>query len=160
MTTTRLLIAAFAATLTVASFTGPLLRAEEDSTSAPEPTHARIGARLAEKLDLTPGQKAEIKTILGVEKDVLKALVTRMHDARIAERSAIQAPDANETSVRAAAAKVAAAEADLAVERMKVYGKISPVLTDEQHRKLSELMQRADDFTDASIDRIGGRLSQ
>jgi len=53
--------------------------------------------------------------------------------------------------VRAASAQVAAMEADLAVERMKIYGKIAPVLTNEQRQQISEFRQRADNFTDRAI---------
>jgi Spy/CpxP family protein refolding chaperone len=83
-----------------------------------------------------------------------------LHDARKNLREAIQAGDANESSVRAASAKVARAEADLAVERMKVFGQISPVLTGEQRQKISEFAQRADDFADNLIAHIGDGLAE
>ena len=92
------------------------------------------------------------------EKDVLKPIVDRLHDARKNLRTAIHAGDASESSVRAASAKVAGAEADLAVERMKLYGKIAPVLTDEQRQKIAEFEQQADEFADKVIARIGSGL--
>jgi Spy/CpxP family protein refolding chaperone len=116
--------------------------------------------RIAEKLNLTDDQKSQIKTILSGEKDTLKTLLIQLHAARKNMHAAIQASDANETSVRAASAKVASIEADLAVERMKLYGKIAPVLTDEQRRQISDFTQRADDFTDNAIARIGDGLAE
>jgi hypothetical protein len=48
----------------------------------------------------------------------------------------------------------------LAVERAKLYGKISPVLTSEQLAKLDELQQRRDDLVDGAIAGFGRQLAQ
>jgi Spy/CpxP family protein refolding chaperone len=115
--------------------------------------------RAKEKLGLTDEQVAKIKTELKGEKDTLKELVSRLHDARVGLREAIQASDANESSVRSASAKVAAVEADLAVERLKIHGKISPILTPEQLEKIREFQARFDDFLDNAINHLGDRLA-
>jgi Spy/CpxP family protein refolding chaperone len=47
----------------------------------------------------------------------------------------------------------------LAVERLKLYGKIAPILTAEQRQQISEFEQRADEFVDNAIDRIGDALA-
>jgi len=133
--------------------TTPALAADTNA-----PAHGRFFQRIAHRLNLTDDQKAQIKVILRSEKDTLKPLLGQLHTARQNLRAAIQAGDANETTVRAASAKVAAAEADLAVERMKIYGKIAPILTEAQRQQLSELQQRADDFADLAIARVGDRL--
>jgi Spy/CpxP family protein refolding chaperone len=122
------------------------------------PVHGQFRARLAEKLNLSDEQKAQIKTILRTEKDTLTTLLGQLHDARMDLRAAIQANDANETTVRAASARVAAVQADLAVERMKIYGKIAPILTDEQRRQIADFEQRTDDVVDGVIARVGERL--
>jgi Spy/CpxP family protein refolding chaperone len=70
---------------------------------------------------------------------------------------AIHANDANEAAVRAASAKVASVEADWAVERMKLYGKIAPILTDQQRRKIAGFERRADNFAGGAIARLGER---
>jgi len=126
--------------------------------AAPAPAAGKFFQRLAEKLNLTDDQKSQFKTILAEEKDNLKPLLTALHDARKNLRTAIHAGDASESSVRAAAAQAAAAQADLAVERMKLYGKIAPLLTDEQRQKIAELEQRADEFADNVIARISSGL--
>ena len=117
--------------------------------------HGRFFQRIAQRLNLTDDQKAQIKTILQAERNTLKPLLGQLHTARENLRAAIRAGDANETAVRAASAQVAAVAADLAVERMKIYGKIAPILTDEQRRQISDLRQRADDFTDRAITHAG-----
>jgi len=122
------------------------------------PGRGQFFPRLAQRLNLTDDQKAQIKTILRAEKDTLTTLRGQLHTARENLRAAIQASDANETTVRAASARVAAGEADLAVERMKIYGKIAPILTDEQRQQISEFEQRADAWVDRAIARAGERL--
>jgi len=122
------------------------------------PAHERFFQRIARKLNLSDDQKAQIKTVLSAEKDTLTTLFGQLHDARMDLRAAIRASSANETTVRAASAKVAAVQADLAVERMKIYGKIVPILADEQRRQIADFEQRADDFVDGVIARGGKRL--
>jgi Spy/CpxP family protein refolding chaperone len=153
----------FPLTLAAALVAGGLWTLEAqvaDKTSATDAGRGRLLERVKQKLDLTDEQAAQIKAVLKADKDNLTTQLTRLHDARMALRSAIQAPDATEASVRAASAKVAAVEADLAVERLRLHGKISPILTDEQREKLSQLQTRADDFVDRLIDRVNERLSE
>jgi Spy/CpxP family protein refolding chaperone len=147
MTTHKWLSLTLAAALNLGGWlTTPSLAAD----TAP-PAHGRFLQQLAQSLNLTADQKAQIKTILRAEKGTRTTLLGQLHAARANLRAAIQAGDANETSVRAASAQVAAMEADLAVERMKIYGKIAPVLTNEQRQQISEFRQRADNFTDRAI---------
>jgi len=145
-----------AAAIAVGGFTGTKLFAVENST--PAPLRGKIMQRVAEKLNLTEAQRSQIREIFASEKDRLQPVLTRLHDARKNLRDAIHATSADENAVRAASAKVADAEADLAVERMKVYGKIAPVLTDEQRQKISEFEQRADEFAEHAIARVGSGL--
>jgi Spy/CpxP family protein refolding chaperone len=112
---------------------------------------------MAQRLNLADDQKARIQTILQAEKATLTSLVGQLHSARQNLRAAIRASDANETSVRAASARVAEAEADLAVERMKIYGKIAPILTEEQRRQISDGERHADVLADRAIARAGER---
>ncbi len=156
MKTKLLLLTLAAAVLAGGLVTSKTLAA--GNADAP-PLRGKFLQRIAEKLNLTDAQKSQIKTTLAGEKDTLKPLLTALHDARKDLRAAIRASDATETSVRAASSKVASAEADLAVERQKLYGKIAPVVTDEQREKISEFEQRADDFVDGVIDRIGDALA-
>jgi Spy/CpxP family protein refolding chaperone len=160
MKTTKLFALTLAAALTAGGLITVKSLAADNSTAAATPLRGQLLQRIAEKLNLTGDQKSQIKTILVGEKDTLQNLLGQLHDARKNLRAAIQAGDANESSVRAASARVASAEADLAVERMKLFSKISPVLTDEQRQKISDFTQRADDFADNAIAHIGDALVQ
>ena len=116
--------------------------------------------RVKEKLGLSDDQAVQIKGVFKADKDNLTKLMTRWHEARAGLRSAIQADDAMEAAVRAASAKVAAVEADLAVERLALFGKINPILTEEQRGKLGELQSRLDDFVGGAINRLSERLAE
>ncbi len=116
--------------------------------------------RAKEKLGLTEDQVTAIKDTFKADKDTLANLLSKLHEARAGLRSAIQSSAASEASVREASAKVAAVEADLAVERLTLYGKISPVLTDAQREKVKEFQANIDDFVDGAIGRIGEKLAQ
>jgi Spy/CpxP family protein refolding chaperone len=148
----KVLICALAAAILAGGFAAVKAYAAEDSVA---PTRGKILQRIAEKLNLTGDQKAQIKTIFTGEKENLQPLVVAVHQARVGLRTAIRAGDATEASVRAASGKVAAAEADLAVERMKIYAKIAPVLTDAQRKELADMQASADEFADNLIARIG-----
>ena len=120
----------------------------------------QLGARIAQRLGLTPGQKQQIRAILVADKDKITSLLSAAHGARINLRATIRTAGATESDVRAASARVAATEADLAVERAALYGKISPILTADQLAKLNELQQRADDAVDGAIVGLGLRLTE
>ncbi len=151
----KFLIIATVAAIVMCGLTSTTLAADNPAQA---PLRGKILQRIAEKLNLTADQRAQIKSVLSGEKDTLAPLLGQLHDARTNLRAAIRAGDANETSVRAASAKVASAEADLAVERMKLYGKIAPILTEAQRQQLSEMQQRADALVDHVIARIGSGL--
>lgn len=121
------------------------------------PARARILERVKEKLDLTDDQVAQIKANLGQEKETIKNLILKMHEARVGVREAIRASNATEASVRAAAAKIGAVQADLAVERFKLFGRINPILTDEQRQKVKEMESRIDEWVESAVNRIGER---
>jgi len=148
----KILICALAAAILAGGFATVKTYAAEDSVA---PARGKFLQRIAEKLNLTGDQKSQIKTIFIGEKENLQPLVAAVHTARIGLRTAIRAGDATEASVRAASSKVAGAEADLAVERMKIYAKIAPVLTDAQRKQLADMQASADEFADNLIARIG-----
>jgi len=134
-------------------------RAAENPVS-PTPARARILQRIKEKLDLSDEQVVQIRDVLKADRSSLTDLLTRLHTARTSLRSAIQSGDATEASVRSASAKVAAVEADLAVERLRLYGKISPILTDAQREKLGQMQAGLDDAIDRVIQRASARLAE
>jgi Spy/CpxP family protein refolding chaperone len=136
---------------------GGLLTTSSLGADAVTPTHGGYFHRMAQRLNLTDDQKAQIKTIFQAEKGTLKNLWTQLHAARENLRATVQAAGANETTVRAASAQVAAVEANLAVERMKIFAKIAPILTDEQRQQLTDFEQHADAFWDRVIAHAGDK---
>jgi len=118
-----------------------------------------LGVRIAQRLGLTADQKKQIKAVLAADKDKLTTELAAVHDARIDLRKTVRTTGATENEIRGASAKVASAEADLAVERAALYGKIAPILTAGQMTQLAQLQQRADDAVDGAIVGLGRRLS-
>jgi Spy/CpxP family protein refolding chaperone len=128
--------------------------------STPRVGRGFLMGRFGKQLGLTHEQVVTIRADLAADRTTLTTLLSSLHEARISLRETIRKPGATEEDIRAASAKVAGVEADLAVERAKLYGKISPVLTPEQLAKLDELQQRADDMVDGAIAGFGRRIAQ
>jgi Spy/CpxP family protein refolding chaperone len=142
MNANKLLTMTTAVAIIVGGLTSAPAQNPKDFSAETRPGHGRILKHLVKKLNLTGDQKTRIKAVLKADRDVLAGLAGQVREVRQNLRAAIHAHDANETAVRAASARVASAEADLAVERMKLYGKIAPILTDEQRRQVSNLESR------------------
>lgn len=120
----------------------------------------QIVQRIIKGLGLTDDQISKIKTQLRAEKDTLVPLLKNLHDTRKTLRDTVNQPGASEADVRAAAAKVAAVEADLAVERAKLSGKIAPILTEEQVQKAKDFQAKADDFVINALKTVGEKLGE
>jgi Spy/CpxP family protein refolding chaperone len=138
---------------------GIWVKATAAEAAAPRrPLRAQVLEKAREHLGLTEEQISKIKAELSAEKDSLKELVLKLHETRVALREAIQSEKATESAVRAAAAKVGAVQADLAVECFKLYGRIHPILTPEQREKVKQFQGRIDDFIEGAVNRLGERL--
>lgn len=162
MKTSKIILYSLAAALVAGGVIATKTYAADSVSLGSTSLSARPGLlkRIADKLNLTSDQRSQIKDILVGDRDTLAPLLSAVHDARKDLRAAIRASDASEASVRAASAKVASAEADLAVERMKLYGKIAPILTDAQRQQLSDMQQQTDDFVDGVLARLGSGLGE
>src|SRR6266568_244550 len=119
---------------------------------------AAVRSRLVEKLGLTEEQVAKIKVELRAERETLTRLLQRLHDAHEQLRSTIQQDGVTEDAVRVAAANLAAVQADIAVERAKLRGKISSILTADQLARVKAFQQKVDAFLDRAIETVGERL--
>src|SRR5205823_6346482 len=119
------------------------------------PMRGAILERVIKELDLKDDQLTKIKAELRAEKETLVPMLKNLHETRKALREAIHATDATEASVRDAAKKVADVESDLAVERLKLTGKIAPILTEEQIDKIKTFEQKADEFALGILKKIG-----
>ena len=158
MTSTKWLLITVAAVVAAGGLTVAVARAQD--TGAGHFGRGRFLQRAKEKLGLSNDQVSQIKVVLSTDKDTLTSLLSSWHDARVALRETIQKPGASESDIRAASAKVAAIEADFAVERAKLYGKISPILTPDQLSKVEDFQQRMVDFVDGAIAVFGKRLTE
>lgn len=101
------------------------------------------GARLAEALDLTDDQRAQMRTI--TEKYRGGDAGERLDDLREARgqlRRLIHDASASDAQVRDAAKEMSAAEALVSVDRHRMAVEIDGLLTDEQRAKAAELRQR------------------
>ena len=162
MKTIQFLTIISATALLAGGFIGLNARAAEKGDGA---SHRRFGGgqlleRAKEKLGLSDEQVEQIKTAVKGEKENIVGLVTRLRDARVELRDAIQAKDATEDSVRAAAAKVAVVEADMAVQRLKLSREINPILNDEQKAKFAELQAHIDGLIESGIGRMREKPAQ
>jgi periplasmic protein CpxP/Spy len=94
------------------------------------------------QLGLSEQQKTTIKGIVEGHKADFQGLATRMQPARQALNTAIRS-GANEATIRAKAAEVAAVQADMAVLRGAVRAQVFAVLTPEQQAKAKQLQEQA-----------------
>ncbi len=119
--------------------------------------------RLVKSLDLTDQQKDEIKAILKSHEATVAALLTGEKAARANLRAAIQQPTVNQTAVRQASTVVAKLDADLAVERARIYSEIYAVLTPTQRADLSagikDIQESVHDAVETIVATIRGLLS-
>jgi Spy/CpxP family protein refolding chaperone len=116
--------------------------------------------RAKERLGITDAQAAQIREVLKADRETLAGLARQVHAAHVDLRAVIQKDAATDREVRAAASKLGQAQADMAVERHKLFGKIKPVLTPEQLDRLAEMQDRLDQFLDGAISNIEARLGE
>jgi Spy/CpxP family protein refolding chaperone len=95
------------------------------------------------QLNLSDPQKQQVRDIMQRDRDEMRSTMQRMDEAMQAQRTAITQVPVNEQAVRAAAAQVAAVQADLAVAQARVHTDIWNILTPEQQVKAKELEQQA-----------------
>jgi Spy/CpxP family protein refolding chaperone len=139
-------------TLATALAAGSLVTFGWASTDGASPAGAGPGGRWAHKggpghrlaelaavLNLTDAQKAQIKGLFEAQRPVVKPLVESLRTARTDLHKAFQSNPFDETAVRSAAQKEAAAHVELTVARASLHSKISAVLTPDQQSLLQKL---------------------
>ena len=95
------------------------------------------------QLDLSDAQKQQARDISQRHRQAMQPVMQRLQQAMMAERSAVEAVPVNEAAVRGAAQDVAAAQADLAVDRARLHNDIFSILTVEQQTKAKQLEAQA-----------------
>ncbi len=93
------------------------------------------------QLGLTDQQKTQIKAIFDGHKTDIQGFAARMKTARQALDAAIWS-GADEATIRAKAADVAAVQADMAVFRATIHTQVFAVLTPDQQAKANQLHQQ------------------
>ena len=91
------------------------------------------------QLDLTDGQREQIKAIHDSHQAEFKAVGDKLGAAHQGMRALLEADTLDESAVRAKSAEVAAAQADAAILQSKVRTETLSVLTSDQQAKLKEL---------------------
>ncbi|HEV8579728.1 MAG TPA: Spy/CpxP family protein refolding chaperone [Thermoanaerobaculia bacterium] len=117
-----------------------------------------VAKRVVERLDLTPQQVDQIRTILVSHKAELTAELARIKEARSHQFEAIHAATFDEAAIRAAGRAVGQAETELAVTRGRIVSEIRPVLTPEQQAEAKEMLADARAFVGSFLERLRERL--
>lgn len=110
-----------------------------------------------EHLGITDAQAEQIRAVLKEDRETLAALARSLHESHSKLRSTIRNDKASEADIRAASAELAQAQADMAVERHKLFGKIKPILTAEQLEKIAVIEERLGGFVEKAIGAFEGR---
>ncbi len=96
------------------------------------------------ELNLTDTQREQIKAVMDAHKGEFDAQMQKAGPARKALNDAVMAETFNEATVRQKATDLAAAEADGAVLRAKVFSEVWALLTPEQQTRARELKAQAE----------------
>ncbi|HEU4400924.1 MAG TPA: periplasmic heavy metal sensor, partial [Candidatus Polarisedimenticolia bacterium] len=108
--------------------------------------------RVLADLNLSDDQKESLKAILKDERSTIEPLLDRKMTAHKALFEAIHAATLDESAVRSAAKKAAAADVDLAVEKAVLFSKMRGILSDEQRVKVDALLERLEAKVGKRID--------
>ena len=111
--------------------------------------------RLADRLDLTAAQRAQIKAVLKSHEKELRLIAEERRTDRQELRELIHTPAATEVALRAASAKLAEVEAEAVVLRHRILQEIRPILTTAQLEELQEIEERIEKLLEAARERRG-----
>jgi len=128
-------------------FAGRLAAGAIPGTASSHYGPPRFG-RIAKALDLTDGQRAQIKDILKSHGSDIQSQLKAGMDARRALREAILADPVDEATIRARAADLARVEGDGAILFAHVRAEVYPLLTDAQKQKIVQFRGRVRDHAD------------
>lgn len=98
----------------------------------------RMYEHLAEKLDLTEGQKAQLKADREAGKEARKAARKEMHEARQQLREAVES-GADQATLDTLGAKIGELEVQRAQRMQQRRAQFESILTDEQKAKMEEM---------------------
>lgn len=133
------IVAAVAATLGLAAITASAHMGNEG-----QPPAGHHFKKMTKELNLTSQQQDSIKAIFEKNRPQVKAQMQQMKSERQALHALIQADTIDDAAIRAQSAKVAAIQADLAVQRAHSSQEIRALLTPEQVQKFKTLQAKRD----------------
>jgi Spy/CpxP family protein refolding chaperone len=122
------------------------------------PRAAKMFDRVASELDLTDGQRGQIRGILKTHADEILAQVKAGADARRALHDAVMAQPTDEAAIRSLATQVGSVHADGALLFAKVRSELWPILTPEQQQKFLAFHDRMGKHRDEALDSLGAFL--
>jgi Spy/CpxP family protein refolding chaperone len=101
-----------------------------------------LGGMIADHLELSEAQREEIRGLLDAAHENSASLWSELQESRDALMDASAAEPFDEASVRAAAARLADAEAEVAIHRAGVIAQVRGVLTPEQQVQAEAFHER------------------
>ncbi len=93
------------------------------------------------ELNLTDGQRQQLKALADSHRDEWRALADRARTAHDALNAAVTADTIDEGLIRQKSADVAAVDADLALARARAHSEMLQILTPDQRAQLKTLQQ-------------------
>ncbi len=114
----------------------------------------RFFGDIGQRLDFTDEQKKGIRDLLNTSRPTLEPLLKSAHQERKALATVSETTPVDEAAIRAQAAKLAALEADLAVQKAHLFSKIQALLTPEQVSKLKDLEGASERLLRGALSRI------
>jgi len=90
-------------------------------------------------LELTEQQRDQVKNVMQQHRTDMEAVGKRLHEARRAQREAIETVPVNEALVRSTSQTLATAETDMAVLQARIHSELWNLLTPDQQAKAKEL---------------------
>lgn len=115
-----------------------MVMASPDGDHGPHHHKQRMFEHIADELDLTEGQKAQLKANREASKEAFKARREAMHEAHKALRDAVSS-GADQATLDSLGAKIGALEVQKAQEMEKQRTQFEAILTDEQKTRLEEM---------------------
>lgn len=113
--------------------------------------------RVGSQLDLSDEQRTTIQDLLKEARPELQPLLEKVGDQRKALAIAAEATPVDEAAIRAQASGLATLEADLAIEKAKIFSKIKATLTPQQVERLSTLEGASEQLLRGALSRMGNR---
>ncbi len=155
-------LTAGAGVLLVGGVALPVLRAQHrsDDPTCRRPMAGFFLRRAAQKLHITPDQKTAALDALRKHEPALKPLVDQVIKERFALRKSLEAPTVDEGAVRAASARVASAEADLAVQKAYLFHDLRTVATPEQLASIDQMEANAETRLLKVVDLVSDWIAQ